>query len=344
MAMSSRIAQADAPASVGFTRALLAAALSALLAACGSGAGSGGGRPAAQVVTVEVRPARVSVLPGGTVDFTSLVTGTADPSVTWNVVEPDGGTVSATGTYVAPLAIGDYTVRASSKVSATALGSAKIRVGHVAVSVSPSAVTVGAGGTMAFTAKVTGTKNESVTWSIREPSACGSVAPSGLYTAPGSAAVCHVDVASVADPAAAAEATATVTAPPAPATPVSVTITPATAALDTCRTLAFTATVSGASNGAVTWTIQEGSAGGTIAPDGSYTAPAAAGTYHVVATSQASPSSSATAAVTVADRILGVTVSPATLTLAPGTSAQFTATVTTTCGSVTSTKLVTAPN
>ncbi len=349
MSNGSRVAQAEAPVALAFLRVLPITAALAALVACGSRAGSAAaGPPASQGVAVEVRPARVSLVPGGTVDFTSVVTGTADPSVGWEVIETGGGSVSAAGTYTAPLAIGDYTVRAVSRASAGALGTAKVRVGHVAVAVSPSAATVGAGGALAVTAQVTGTKDDSVSWSIREPSGCGTVSPSGQYTAPASAAVCHVDVTSTADPSAVAEATATVTAPPAPTptppAPVSVTITPASATADACRTLAFTATVSGTSNGAVTWTIQEGSAGGTIAADGIYTAPATAGTYHVVASSQESPGSSAVAAVTVADRILGVTVSPATAMLAPGGTAVFTATVTTTCGTVTSAKLVAAPN
>jgi hypothetical protein len=223
---------------------------------------------------------------------------------------------------------------------------AKVRPGRVAVAVSPAAVTVPAGGTVAFTASVRGTKNGAVTWSLREPTGCGSIAASGLYTAPGAAASCHVIATSVADPTASAEAAATVTAPPAapPASPVAVTISPGSAAVDACRTLAFQATVSGASSSAVTWTVQEGSAGGSITTAGIYTAPSVAGTYHVVATSQAAPTSSATVAVTVTERILGVAVSPGTTTLAPGATAQFTATVTTTCGTVAATTTVTGPN
>jgi hypothetical protein len=79
---------------------------------------------------------------------------------------------------------------------------------------------------------------------------------------------------------------------------VSISISPASVTLAPGGTQAFTATVTGASNTAVTWSIQEGAAGGTITSGGSYTAPAAAGTYHVVATSQADPTKSATATVT----------------------------------------------
>jgi len=114
--------------------------------------------------------------------------------------------------------------------------------------------------------------------------------------------------------------------------PVAVTIAPASAALDACGTQAFTATVTGTSNGAVAWSVSEGAAGGTIDASGNYTAPAAGGTYHVVAQSEASPSSTAQAAVVVTERVLKVAVSPASATVPPSGQVQLTATVTTSCG------------
>ncbi|WP_049760102.1 glycosyl hydrolase family 28-related protein [Anaeromyxobacter dehalogenans] len=85
---------------------------------------------------------------------------------------------------------------------------------------------------------------------------------------------------------------------PAPA-PVAVAIGPSSAAVTAGGSAQFTATVSGSTNTAVTWSVQEGAAGGTVTASGLYTAPATAGTYHVVATSAADPSRSAAAAVTV---------------------------------------------
>ncbi len=85
----------------------------------------------------------------------------------------------------------------------------------------------------------------------------------------------------------------------APPPPVEVAITPTSATVPAGGTQAFTATVTGSANTAVTWSVQEGAAGGTITQAGLYTAPAIAGTYHVVATSQADPTKSAVATVTV---------------------------------------------
>jgi hypothetical protein len=107
-----------------------------------------------------------------------------------------------------------------------------------------------------------------------------------------------------------------------------------------CRTLTFRASVTGASDTAVTWSVQEGAAGGTISSGGVYTAPATSGVYHVVATSRADPTRSASVAVTVAGEILSVSVTPSSITVPAGGSAQFSATVTTTCGSFTALKTV----
>lgn len=64
-------------------------------------------------------------------------------------------------------------------------------------------------------------------------------------------------------------------------------------------TTTFVATVVGPANTAVTWSVQEGAAGGTVTSGGVYTAPATKGTYHVVATSVADSSRKATATVSV---------------------------------------------
>jgi len=208
----------------------------------------------------------------------------------------------------------------------------------VAVSVAPGTASVVAGTTQQFSATVTGSSNTAVTWSVQESSGCGSVSSSGLYTAPSAAATCHVVAKSQADGTKTATATVTVTVPV-----VTVTVTPSSAAVNGCATLQLTATVTGSSNTAVTWSVQEGSAGGTVSSSGLYTAPSTNGTYHVVATSQANGTSSAAAALTVTNQILSVSVSPATATVAAGGSAQFTATITTSCGTVAATQVVSAP-
>jgi hypothetical protein len=238
------------------------------------------------------------------------------------------------------------------------------------VRVSPTAATLAPGASQTFVATVTGTALTAVTWSVLEPGNAGTVSASGLYTAPAGAGTYTVRADSVANPAAFGDAHVTVVAPtcssfaysawgactsgsqsrtvtsasPAgctggspvltqPCVPVAVSVTPSPASVDTCGSLRFTATVANATDTRVTWSVQEGAAGGTIATDGTYTAPSTAGAYHVVATSVADATARATSTVTASDHVLSVVVNPATASLQTGGTAQFTATVTTSCGS-----------
>ena len=315
------------------------AALLALVLAC-SGA-SGNKFSAAQDVVVVISPDSETLYPSDRETFTASVTGTADPSVTWAVSEGDaGGTVAEDGTYTAPSTEGAYHLVATSKVSLTSKATSSVSVSsqarrRVTVTVAPTTATVAVGGSQAFTCAVTGSADTACTWSVREGASGGSVTSAGVYTAPQTAGTYHVVARSHADSNRSATATVTVTA--SQTTPVAISITPATASVDACGTLTFAATVTGTSNTAASWSVSEGSAGGSVGTGGVYTAPASAGTYHVVATSQADPSRSQTATVTVTEKILSVEVSPGSTTATTGGTVQFTATVTTTCGSFTQT-------
>jgi hypothetical protein len=110
------------------------------------------------------------------------------------------------------------------------------------------------------------------------------------------------------------------TPPPAPL--ITVTVAPNSVTLLLSATQSFTATVTGTSNTAVTWSVQE-SFGGTIDSTGLYTAPQnSTGTFHVVATSQANPAAKGIAAVAVQQSQL--TISPVDVMLPPGGTQAFT--------------------
>jgi len=203
----------------------------------------------------------------------------------------------------------------------------------IVVTVTPATAQVAPAGTRDFSALVTGTVDTSVTWSIEEGTAGGSVSTSGAYTAPDAAGTYHVVASSNADPSRQQVGTVTVSSAAPVPTPAAIviTITPATAALDACKGQVFSATVTGASDTLVSWAVAE--AGGGTVTNGIYTAPPAEGTYHVVATSAADPTKSAQATVTIGpDRVAGVTMAPLGATLLPGGAQPFAATVTTGCG------------
>ncbi|MBK7052409.1 MAG: M6 family metalloprotease domain-containing protein [Rhodoferax sp.] len=81
----------------------------------------------------------------------------------------------------------------------------------------------------------------------------------------------------------------------APVVAVTVTVSPSSANINTGTTKQFSASVTGTTNTAVTWSTT----GGTVSSSGLYTAPATAGTYTVRATSVANTSKFATATVVV---------------------------------------------
>jgi hypothetical protein len=161
----------------------------------------------------------------------------------------------------------------------------------ITVAVTPKTTTLGVGAAQTFAAAVTGTTNTAVTWTVTE-STGGTIDSTGKYTAAGTAGIYHVVATSVASAAVSDTATVTVTAP------VTVTIAPKTASVKVGATQAFTAAVTGTTNTAISWSVTE-PAGGSIDSTGKYTAAAQAGTYHVVATSQASTKAFDTATVTV---------------------------------------------
>jgi hypothetical protein len=106
-----------------------------------------------------------------------------------------------------------------------------------------------------------------------------------------------------------------------------VAVVPANVRVTTGASVSFGATVTGTSNGVVTWSVMEGPAGGTVDGSGQYVAPAAPGTFHVVATSRADPTISSTAIVTVvAPTAITVIVTPSTATLNACASTTFSAT------------------
>ncbi len=160
------------------------------------------------------------------------------------------------------------------------------------VSVSPMSALVDQGATIQFSASVLGSSNQAVAWSIQE-SGGGSISQAGLYSAPAAAMEVHVIATSVADPSKSSTALVTVSA-------VSVSM-PLTAGVPRGRQRQFSAVVAGTVVKDVTWTVDEGTAGGTITVDGVYAAPTSGGPFHVTARSLADPSKAATATVVLTD-------------------------------------------
>jgi hypothetical protein len=158
--------------------------------------------------------------------------------------------------------------------------------------ITPNGRTVPQGGSQTFLARLQGSSNTAVTWAVQEGAAGGTITNAGLYTAPTTPGTYHVVATSQA--AYTQSAVAAVTVPQ-----VSVSVSPATARVNSGGTESFKAVVEGSINTAVTWAVQEGAAGGSVTSSGMYTAPNTLGTFHVVITSVADTSKTATAVVSV---------------------------------------------
>jgi hypothetical protein len=113
--------------------------------------------------------------------------------------------------------------------------------------------------------------------------------------------------------------------------PSTLSVNPASATLDACKGLSLVAQAPSGTDPSLRWSVLE-PGGGTVT-SGNYTAPRAAGVYHVVATSASNPSAQAVATVTVApEKVLSVAVVPGSAQVSAGGGLAFQATVTTTCG------------
>ena len=145
----------------------------------------------------------------------------------------------------------------------------------VTVTVTPAAAMVPAGTTQTFQAVVSGSTNTGVSWQVNGVaggnSTVGTITPLGAYIAPAtipSPAAVTITATAVANPADTGTASATVGP--------DVVISPSLPSILTFASVQFAATVTGASNTAVTWQVScslSGAACGAISSTGLYVAP-----------------------------------------------------------------------
>ncbi|MBV8282517.1 MAG: hypothetical protein JO347_10715, partial [Candidatus Eremiobacteraeota bacterium] len=273
--------------------------------------------------TLSVSPASPEVKPHGQIQFSA--SGPGSGIVVWNISGAGCsgitcGSITSSGLYTAPAAVPNpatVTVTATSLTNPGVSGSTTVTISssNVNVTVSPGSASVSAGAQQQFAATVTGSNNTAVTWSLSgvgcTGALCGTISSAGLYTAPAQAPnppFITVTATSVADPARSASASVTVTQQ------IAVSVSPASVQLVEGQSKQFTATVTGTSNTAVTWSVSgtgcSGSGCGTISLSGLYTAPEDLPTSVLVtATSVADLDISASATVTILPPVI-VTISP----------------------------------
>jgi len=268
---------------------------------------------------VTLTPGTSTLAPTGSLSFSAAVGGSASVTLAWLVDGITGGSASvgtitagtgSTATYKAPAVTGPHTVTCTATTSAKISGSGSSTLSVLApatVALSPASAALNPSATVALSATVTGPANTAVTWTVdgiaNGNATTGTLSGTGnsvTYTAPATAGSHAVVATSVANPTVSASAPISVVAPVALVlSPAAVTILPST-------TQAFTASVSGSANTAVTWTV-DGIAGGnttvgTLTGTGNtmtYTAPATLGNHTVAAQCVVNTAVTASSAITV---------------------------------------------
>ncbi|MBX7131822.1 MAG: peptidylprolyl isomerase [Fimbriimonadaceae bacterium] len=151
--------------------------------------------------------------------------------------------------------------------------------------IEPATVTLKPGTTQQFTAFLNGNTFPPITWSVDGAPDAGTISASGKYFAPTTAGTYTVRVAVTGNPSISGTALVTITE----GVQVQITAPATIPTMSIKSTLDFDATVSEATNPAVTWSASAG----TIDSAGIFTAPTTPGTYTITATSVENPSRTA---------------------------------------------------
>src|SRR5579864_1887451 len=107
------------------------------IAANGTTAGSGAAAAAVTVLSLSISPAGTLLAPGGSQQFSANIQGVATTGVTWSVDGTAGGntsvgTISASGVYTAPNAIGEHTVSVSSVAFPSVVATSNLTIQNTA--------------------------------------------------------------------------------------------------------------------------------------------------------------------------------------------------------------------
>lgn len=321
--------------------------------------------PTSPPIGVAVTPASAAVILGNTQAFTATVTNTSDTSVSWSVNGVAGGdaaagTITPGGVYTAPADLPatagaspvGVRITAVSHADATKSASSSAMItSDVAMALTPNAAAVELGATTSFHAAITssGHPDTSVRWSMSGaacPSECGTVDANGNFSAPQilpSPTTVVLTARSVADPSKRVSASVTITSnfslqlsapasvPPGGSATIAATLTTLPGS-NPSQVLAWSLSgngCGGATCGVLTAVTTQSAGGAVVAGSATYTAPQTApspNTVTVTVTPQADPSKKAQ--VTLAIQAGGgVSVSPATATLAGNHRVTLTAQV-----------------
>jgi len=309
-------------------QALLRGAAGLVIAACTvDNQGVSGPGEVSQVL---VLPESVSIDPGQALQFQAVgltVSGVSEPvGVRW--MATGGGKIDDSGMYTADDHPGHFEVRATlERPNLVASSQVKNRGGLKDVVLNFSAITIPPGGQAQFSASGVMANGDLVPVNVTYSASYGTVTSFGLYTAgqtPGTYRL--IATAGSGNKALADTASITINSG-ASATLTRVVLEPPEVALAIGGTQQFAAYARLSSGDSVAVGVTYSATGGTVTSSGLYAAGQATGTYRVIAT-QVGGTLADTSTVTIVSgspTVTSVVLAPASATVAPGATQQFTA-------------------
>jgi hypothetical protein len=156
------------------------------LTACGSGK--------EEVLYIQTHTSIIKV--GDRISLSALATEVLGSQPEWEVIELDGGSLIRTSgqqvTYIAPQHAGRYHIAATAaRVGGQTVRAVQRIIVQPQLAIEPASVKLGMGESFAFSLNVKGIEPPRIRWSIDEPEG-GSIAATGLYTAPFRAGIYNV--------------------------------------------------------------------------------------------------------------------------------------------------------
>jgi len=145
-------------------------------------------------VNIVLAPVSIALATGQSQVFTATVSGSTNQTVIWSLPDPQSGTITPAGLYIAPATVPypgvTYHVTATSQFDPTQSTTVGVQVG-LPLQILPQAPTVPTLGSIAFAVTSSGQYSPAVTWSVQE-SGGGTISQGGLYSAPAMPGAYHV--------------------------------------------------------------------------------------------------------------------------------------------------------
>ncbi|HWA17201.1 MAG TPA: hypothetical protein VG817_12250, partial [Gemmatimonadales bacterium] len=291
--------------------------------------------PVATLTSLSMTPASVNLSTGATQQFSISAQwsdgSTALPAVTYSAT---GGTVSAGGLYTAGSTPGTYRVIVTHAASGLADTSSVILTAPAptltSVSMTPATVSLQSGATQQFTTTALWSDGSTTVPTLSYSATGGTITTGGLYTA-GSTAGTYRIIVSANGRADTSNVTITVPAP----TLTSLSMTPASVTLTAGATQAFSVTALWSDGSTTVPAVSFSATGGTIIPNGQYTAGTTAGTYRVIVSANGRADTSTVTITVPAPTLNALVMTPASATVASGATQQFSTTAQWSDGSTT---------